>query len=208
MAEMMYLLKRESWEYGDALTTQRQLAAAVRQGEPPVLILTEHPPVFTIGISGVETEVTLPTPAIPVVRSDRGGRVTYHGPGQTMAYLIWDLRPAPRAVRQHVERLEQAVILALAQVGVTAGLSARGIGVWVGEEKIAALGVKVAAGVAYHGIAVNRDPDLTAFDRIVPCGIRDAGVTSLRRLGVMIDRSAWEEHLAHAVATVFDVNFT
>ncbi|MBF0157942.1 MAG: lipoyl(octanoyl) transferase LipB [Magnetococcales bacterium] len=184
---------------------QRTLAEARRQGQcSDQLILAEHTPVYTIGRSGHASDILIP-PSIPVVYSDRGGRITYHGPGQLMVYLVWDMSGHSRQVRQLVQQLEQVVQQSLAYFGITAHSNERRPGLWVGADKIAAIGLRIRQGVAYHGMAINRDPDLTAFDAIVPCGIRDAGVTSMTKLGFMTTREELEQQILHAFRAIFDV---
>lgn len=175
------------------------------------LILLEHPSVYTIGRSGHRRDIFIHTdlsrPPIPVVETDRGGQVTYHGPGQLVIYLIRDLRPhALASVRNHVNRLEESAIQALSFFGVAAHRDPQHPGVWVGHAKIGALGVRICRGVAYHGIAINRDLDLQPFCGIVPCGLTDRSVTSLADLGVLVSRSALEAAFLHAFATVFNIH--
>src|SRR3954454_5087954 len=169
-------------DYLTAWDWQRQLAQERADGERPdtVLLLT-HPPVYTAGRRTEQGD--LPTDGTPVIDVDRGGRITWHGPGQLVGYPIVKLAD-PVDVVAYVRLLEQALMLACADLGLPAAgrISGRS-GVWVRDggpdRKIAAIGVRIAKGVATHGFALNCDPDLSAYDRIVPCGIRDAGVTSL-----------------------------
>ncbi|MBF0626615.1 MAG: lipoyl(octanoyl) transferase LipB [Magnetococcales bacterium] len=184
---------------------QRWVERIVEQGAPGVFWLLEHDPVYTLGRSGRREEIREAT--IPVVETDRGGRVTWHGPGQSVGYVIRDLRPDIHAVREHVFRLEETVICALASVGVAAEREAGNPGVWVRGEKIAALGVRIRRGVAYHGFAVNRAPDLRAFEGIIPCGLSGRRVTSLARLGIDMTRVAWEECLMRAFERIFVVEW-
>jgi lipoyl(octanoyl) transferase len=162
---------REAWE------TQRRLHDAVVAGtQPDTILLLEHPSVFT---AGKRTEpMDRPMDGTPVVDVDRGGKITWHGPGQLVGYPILQLDD-PMDVVAHVRRIEQALIDVCAAHGVTAGRVEGRSGVWVENAKVAAIGIRVAQGVTMHGFALNCDPDLTAYDRIVACGIRDAGVTSL-----------------------------
>ena len=139
-------------------------------------LLLEHPSVYTAGKRTEPWE--RPADGTPVVDVDRGGKITWHGPGQLVGYPIVKLAD-PVDVVAHVRRIEQALIDVCAEFGVTAGRVDGRSGVWVGDAKVAAIGIRVAQGVTMHGFALNCDPDLTAYDRIVPCGIRDAGVTSL-----------------------------
>jgi lipoyl(octanoyl) transferase len=163
--------------YDDAWAWQRDLHARRVAGEiADTCLLLEHPPVYT---AGKRTEpYERPVDGTPVIDVDRGGKITWHGPGQLVGYPIVKL-PDPVDVVGHVRRIEQALIDTCAAFGVEAARVEGRSGVWAGNSKVAAIGIRVAQGVTMHGFALNCDPDLTAYDRIVPCGIRDAGVTSL-----------------------------
>jgi lipoic acid synthetase len=170
--------------YDDGEAVQRSLHA---RGHDDHLLLLEHPHVYTLGTQASLEHVLTPPAEVGagLVRTDRGGDVTYHGPGQLVGYPIVTLpewRGGQRDVVAYVRRLEAVLLAVLAELGVQAERRDRLTGVWVGDEKIAAIGVKVARGRTRHGIALNVDPDLSMFDHIVPCGIRDKGVTSLARL--------------------------
>ncbi|NGZ07480.1 MAG: lipoyl(octanoyl) transferase LipB [Magnetococcales bacterium] len=204
MAGSIVLLRKSSGclDYQSVLMAQRQwVERMVATGGPGLFWLLEHGSVYTVGRSGQHAEIL--DRAIPVVPTDRGGRVTWHGPGQTVGYVLIDLRPDHHAVRAHVYRLEEMVIQTLAGLGVEAERESHHPGVWVNGEKIAALGVRIRHGVAYHGFAVNRDPDLKAFAAIVPCGLSGRGVTSLARLGVTVSRTELEERLVLAFQKQF-----
>jgi lipoyl(octanoyl) transferase len=146
--------------------------------------LTEHPPVYTLGVAGREAHLPRAEGGIPVIRADRGGQITYHGPGQLVAYLLIDLRRRGLAVRPFVRIMEQAVIDWLAAAGIDAERRAGAPGVYVNGAKIAALGLRVRNGCCYHGLAVNVDMDLTPFHAIDPCGYPGLRVTQARELGV------------------------
>ena len=148
---------------------------------PDELWLTQHQPVFTQGQAG-KAEFLLAPGDIPVVQSDRGGQVTYHGPGQIVAYLLFDLRRRGLTVRRLVCGIESAVIALLANYGIAASGRPDAPGVYVGSDKIAALGLRVRRGCSYHGLSLNVDMDLTPYARIVPCGLAGTGVTSLATL--------------------------
>ena len=172
-------------DYATGWDLQRSIHAQVVGGEAPdTLLLLQHEAVYT---AGRRTDpLSLPTDGTPVVDVDRGGQITWHGPGQLVGYPIVRL-PMPLDVVAHVRRLESALIASCADVGLaTVRIEGRS-GVWVPadakgpDRKVAAIGVRVSRGVTLHGFALNCDCDLGAFDRIVPCGIRDAGVTSLTR---------------------------
>jgi lipoyl(octanoyl) transferase len=165
--------------------------------------LTEHAPVYTLGLAG-RSEHILRTTTIPVLKVDRGGQVTYHGPGQLVVYLLIDLRRLRLGVRQLVEAIESAVIKLLDSYGIEAYGRRDAPGVYVkrdgGEAKVAALGLKVRNGCTYHGFALNLDMDLAPFDDIDPCGYRGLAVTQLRDLGVRASRTEIEERLMSNVA--------
>jgi lipoyl(octanoyl) transferase len=167
---------------------QRQLAAARVAGRlGDLLLLLEHEHVYTLGRRGdaahlLADAATLTRLSATCHRVDRGGDITYHGPGQLVGYPIVRLRGAGRGVRAYVSALETALIAVAAAFGIAATPLPGRTGVWVGQQKLAALGITVSRGVAYHGFALNVAPDLAYFARIVPCGIADAGVTSLAAL--------------------------
>ena len=180
-------------EYVRAWELQRQLVSQVQSGaRPGVLLLLEHPPVYTIGRRGTRDHVILDDQrlaelGVSLHEADRGGQVTYHGPGQLVAYPVLDLREWGGPVK-YVRTLEQVIVKTLVDFGITAGLVDGLTGVWLGGEKIAAIGVKISRGVTYHGVALNVNTDLSRFDHIVPCGITDGDVTSMERLlGGLVD---------------------
>ena len=169
--------------YEDAWAMQRELHARRVAGEAPdTMLLLEHPSVYTAGKRTEPHE--RPFDGTPVIDVDRGGKITWHGPGQLVGYPIVAL-PDPIDVVAYVRRLEQALIEVCAGFGLEAGQVAGRSGVWVAaddlrpERKVAAIGVRVARGVTMHGFALNCDPDMAAFSNMIPCGIPDAGVTSL-----------------------------
>jgi lipoyl(octanoyl) transferase len=173
--------------YEDAWAMQRELHARRVAGEAPdTMLLLQHPPVYTAGKRTEPHE--RPFDGTPVIDVDRGGKITWHGPGQLVGYPIVAL-PDPVDVVAYVRRLELALIEVCAGFGLTAGQVAGRSGVWVAadepgagfrpERKIAAIGIRVARGVTMHGFALNCDPDMSAFANMIPCGIPDAGVTSL-----------------------------
>jgi len=176
--------------YVDALAFMEQRAAAIRAGTAKECIwLLEHPPLFTAGTSADPAELINPLD-FPVFEAGRGGRYTYHGPGQRVGYVMLDLEKRGKDVRGFVHALEQWMIDALARFGVNAHRAKGRIGIWVGdgpgEAKIGALGVRVKRWVTLHGFAINVDPDLTHFGGIIPCGIAEFGVTSMGLLGKQI----------------------
>lgn len=170
-------------DYEAALELQRDFHAAVADDEKPsTLLLLEHPPIFTAGRRTLESE--MPTDGSKVIEVDRGGKITFHGPGQIVGYPIVKLRN-PNDVVGFVRELETALIGVCNHFGLDAQRYCERSGVWLrdqnGDRKIAAIGIRVARGVTMHGFALNVDPDLSYFDRIVPCGISDAQVTSMTR---------------------------
>ena len=185
--------------YAAVWEAMRAFTDARAQDTPSELWLLEHPPVFTLGQAGRVEHVRAPG-AIPVVRSDRGGQVTYHGPGQLVAYLLLDLRAAGLGVRPLVSLLEETLVGLLAEWGVPAESRPDAPGVYVDGRKIASLGLRVRRGCSYHGIALNIDLDLEPFSRIDPCGFPGLAVTRLRDLGVTLDVAAAGDRLAERLA--------
>lgn len=188
--------------------------AAIRDGSAPELVwLLEHPPLYTAGTSAREEDLIAPG-RFPVHRSARGGQFTYHGPGQRVAYLMLDLADRGKDVRAFVGAIEDWVIRTLAGLGVEADRRADRVGVWVDrsgadgaprEDKIAAIGVRIRRWVSFHGLALNVAPDLSHFDGIVPCGIREDryGVTSLADLDGDADFETVDEALRSSFESVF-----
>lgn len=176
--------------YEAALAFMEQRAAAIRLGQASECVwLLEHPPLFTAGTSADPSELFNPQD-FPVFAAGRGGRYTYHGPGQRVGYVMLDLEKRGKDIRRFVHSLEGWIIDSLAEVGVSAHRAEGRIGIWVGEgegeAKIGALGVRIKRWVTLHGFAINVAPDLSHFGGIVPCGIADFGVTSLAELGKQI----------------------
>jgi lipoyl(octanoyl) transferase len=167
-------------------TWQRMQAFTAGRGADTAdeIWLLEHPPVYTLGIAGRPEHLPRVDNGIPVVRIDRGGQITYHGPGQLVAYLMLDLRRRALSVRPLVRRMEQAVINLLDDYGIAARGDEAAPGVYVGPAKIAALGLRIKRGCCYHGLALNIDMDLSPFHAINPCGYQGLEVTQLRDLGV------------------------
>jgi lipoyl(octanoyl) transferase len=173
--------------YEEALAFMEERVAAIREGTARECVwLLEHPPLFTAGTSADPAELTNPQ-ALPVFEAGRGGRYTYHGPGQRVGYVMLDLDKRGRDIRCFVHALEGWMIDTLAELGVAAHRAPGRIGIWVGngpdEAKIGALGVRVRRWVTLHGFSLNVAPDLSHFEGIVPCGIAEFGVTSLDKLG-------------------------
>jgi lipoate-protein ligase B len=169
-------------EYAQALTWQEELLRQRCQGEgEDTLLLLEHPPVFTLGRGGDERHLLNPR-RVPVYRVGRGGDVTFHGPGQLVGYPILDLTRHGRDVHSYLRALEAVLIAVLAEYGLRAQRKDGLTGVWVGEKKIASIGVGVRRWVTYHGFALNVDPDLSYFADIVPCGLAGIRMTSMAQL--------------------------
>ena len=185
--------------YAETLAAMEARAAAIVEGTAPEAIwLLEHPPLYTAGTSAKPADLVAPD-RFPVFEVGRGGQYTYHGPGQRVAYTMLDLNARGRDVRKFVCALENWVIATLAEFNVKGERRTGRVGVWVvrpdkpanpdgtpREDKIAAIGVKLRRWVSFHGISVNLEPDLSHFDGIVPCGIKDHGVTSLVDLGLPV----------------------
>ncbi len=168
-------------DYAATLARMREFTRERNDDTPDELWLLQHPPVFTQGQAG-RPEHLLSPGDIPVVAADRGGQVTYHGPGQWVVYLLLDLRRHPFGVRVLVQRIEQAIVQTLRLYAIDAAPDAERPGVYVGGEKIASLGLRVRRGCSYHGLALNVDLDLEPFLRINPCGHTGLAVTSMARL--------------------------
>jgi lipoyl(octanoyl) transferase len=196
-------------DYGTAVSEMEARVAAIRAGAAPELCwLLEHPPLYTAGTSARAEDLLMPA-RLPVFRTGRGGQYTYHGPGQRVGYVMLDLQRRGQDLRAYIRRLEEWLIRALARFGVQGERRDGRIGIWVvkpgGQEaKIAALGVRVRRWVTYHGVAINLDPDLDNFAGIVPCGIRDAGVTSLADLGLTVSMTELDAALIEAFAEAFE----
>ena len=185
--------------YREALEQMTVRNRAIAEGEAREMVwLLEHPPVYTAGTSATGSELL--DPRFEVVEAGRGGRYTYHGPGQRVGYVMLDLRERGRDVRCFVHAVEGWVIDTLADIGVESWRSEGRIGIWTRdidgrEAKIGAIGVRVRRWVTMHGFSVNLAPDLSHFTGIVPCGIEEFGVTSLQRLGIDLAPAAFDEAL-------------
>jgi lipoyl(octanoyl) transferase len=198
--------------YADALALQRSLVEERRAGRiDDTLLLLEHPHVLTLGVRGdggrahiLATADALGSRGIEIHETGRGGDITYHGPGQIVGYPIMDLQPDRCDVHRYVRDIEEVLIRTAADYGVGAGRVEGLTGVWVGRDKLAALGVRIARWVTSHGFAFNVTTDLEYFNLIVPCGIADRGVTSLDRLlGRPIDRVEVEDRIVAHFGDVF-----
>ncbi|TPG22371.1 lipoyl(octanoyl) transferase LipB [Sphingomonas koreensis] len=188
--------------YPQALSEMEARAADVAAGRARELIwLLEHPPVYTAGTSADPAELL--DPRFPVYATGRGGRYTYHGPGQRIGYVLLDLNKRGRDVRSYVHALEGWVIAALSRIGIAAHRAPGRIGIWTGEgaeeAKIGAIGVRVRKWVTLHGFSVNLSPDLADFGGIVPCGLADYAVTSAEALGRQTDLATFDAALAFEI---------
>ena len=195
-------------DYDAAVAEMERRVALIRDGAAPELVwLLEHPPLYTAGTSA-RPEDLLDPQRLPVHHAGRGGRYTYHGPGQRIAYVMLDLARRDRDVRCHVHRLEEWMIRTLARFDVHGERRDGRVGIWVrsgeAEEKIAAIGVRVRRWVTYHGVALNIDPELAHYRGIVPCGIAEHGVTSLAALGFAASMTEVDAALRATFAEVFD----
>jgi lipoate-protein ligase B len=180
-------------EYQEAYDLQLSMVEKVHSvQEPNTLLMLEHPHVYTKGRLSKQSDVLLPeedlaAQGIAVLETDRGGQVTYHGPGQLVVYPIVNLKDWGGPVK-YVRALEQVVIATLAEMGITANCESGNTGVWTGHGKIAAIGVKISRGIAFHGLSLNVNTDLTYYQHIIPCGIADRPVTSMAAiLGEQVD---------------------
>ena len=211
MSDELWVCQLGVVEYREALDLQLRLRDAREAGAmPDVLLLLEHPPVYTKGRRSDPRELAMGEQwylgqGIDVVEVDRGGRVTYHGPGQLVGYPIMRVGD----VVAHLRTLERAIVAALAEEGVEArgrtGEGADYTGVWVGERKIASLGVHVRKGITTHGFAVNVDDDLQPFEWIVPCGLEDVRMTSItKERGGAPTSACFRRRMAHALARAYD----
>jgi lipoyl(octanoyl) transferase len=164
------------------------------------LWIVEHPPVYTLGLNG-KREHLLNTGNIPVIQSDRGGQVTYHGPGQVVIYTLLDLTRLKLNIRQLVSLLEQAMIDVLASYDIDSKARADAPGVYVGDKKIGSIGLRIKKNCSYHGLSLNNDMDLRPFNHINPCGYADLKVTQLADLGIIIKTYELANRVAHALTT-------
>lgn len=209
--QKLQILNLGNKDYSLTYKLQKELVLARAKGEIcDTLILVEHPPVFTIGRNGTRkhhilvSNELLTEQGINVYEIDRGGDITYHGPGQIVGYPILDLNYHGKDLHKLLSLYEEVVIRVLAKYKITAGRIKEYPGVWVGDNKIAALGIGVSRWVSYHGFAFNIDPNLQHFQMITPCGITEKGVTSLRQeLNREVNMAEVQEKLIESFASVF-----
>ena len=206
-ADLEWRCDRALVPYREALAAMTARNAEIADGGARELVwLLEHPPVYTAGTSAAAAELL--DPRFDVVEAGRGGRYTYHGPGQRVGYVLLDLKRRTRDVRSFVHALEGWVIDTLGDFGVLSWRAEGRIGIWTTdidgrEAKIGAIGVRIRRWVTMHGFSVNLAPDLTHFEGIVPCGIDQFGVTSLARLGIAVDSVSWDAALRARAAVFF-----
>lgn len=191
--------------YAEGLALQKEtVRRRVAREIPDALILVEHPPVITMGKMSKPEHVLGGHGGVEVVKTPRGGDVTYHGPGQIVGYPIVDLTAINLDLKKYLEKLEEVMIRAVARYGIRAGREKGMTGAWVGDRKIGAIGVRVEKWVTSHGFALNANTDLAGFDLIIPCGLRGKGVTSIaRELGRDVDLDELRRSVAAIFGTVF-----
>ena len=216
MTKVLEMLRVHYWrepiDYAAAYEIQERLWSRNVAGEgPDALLVLSHPPTFTIGKSGkldnllVDRE-EMAERGLPVFFTDRGGDITYHGPGQVVAYPILDLRKRGKDVHRYIYELQEVIIRTLADLSIGAERDEKHVGVWVGDEKVAAIGVRIRRWVTMHGLALNVDPVMEHFSFINPCGIIDRGVTSISNLlGRETPLQGVAERLVHHFGEVFAV---
>ena len=197
--------------YPDAVAAMETRVAAIRADEGSELVwLVEHPPLYTAGTSAKDEDL-IDAAGLPVYRTGRGGQFTYHGPGQRVGYVMLDLKRHGGDIRRYVHDLEEWLIRTLARFQVKGERRDGRVGIWVAERdgsenKIAAIGVRVRHWVTFHGVSLNVEPDLKHFDGIVPCGIRQHGVTSLAAQGILVSMPEVDAAMRAAFGEVFGVD--
>lgn len=207
-SQIEWRVSEQQIDYPQSLKDQEARNAAIQQGEQPELIwLLEHPPLYTAGTSSDPSELL--SHQFPVFETGRGGRHTYHGPGQRVGYILLDLKRRQADVRNFVHALESWIIETLAQFGVSARAVDGRVGIWCDtpdgqEAKIGAIGIRIRKWVTMHGFSVNIDPDLGHFSGIVPCGISEYPVTSLKQLGIAASMADFDEALKKSAPSFFD----
>ena len=173
--------------YLDAITfLEKRVEKIIKRQEKELIWILEHPSIFTAGTSYNEKDII--DKEIDIIKTSRGGKITWHGPGQLICYLVIDLNNRKKDIRKFVNIIEKSIIESLKEIGVSSQSDRKNIGIWVKsnkeEKKIAAIGIKVKKWIAYHGFSLNIDNDLSNYKKIIPCGIRDKGVTSLKELNI------------------------
>lgn len=211
-----YLIDLETMNYEAAHQFQLDCVQwrLLDKNRPDIFILVEHPPVFTLGKRGGRESLTvaeefITSRGVDIIQTERGGDITYHGPGQLVVYPIVHLHQAGLSVKNYVALLEEAMILAAADFSVTAQRDARNRGIWVGDNKIGSIGIRVRHGVCFHGLALNVNLDFEHFNWIQPCGLSGVGVTSItRETGKKILLSAVKARMIEQLARLFNRQFS
>ena len=202
------MIHHQQQPYPESIQEQEGIVADILQHKAPnTMILTEHPPTYTLGTSAHQSDVLqreIDGESIAVYHTGRGGEVTYHGPGQLVCYVLMNIEHH-KDLHAHVYNLEQLIINTLNDFGIQGERDARGIGVWVDGLKIAAVGVRCRKWVTFHGVSLNIEPNLRHFSGIVPCGMRDAPVTSMQKLGFHATREAVEKRIQKHARKLFGV---
>jgi lipoyl(octanoyl) transferase len=208
MDEIEWRIDDAPVDYEGAVAAMEDRVAAIRAGTAAELVwLLEHPPLYTAGTSARDEDLVEPA-LFPVHRTGRGGQFTYHGPGQRVGYVMLDLQRRGLDLRAYVRSLEAWLIRALAAFNVKGERREGRVGIWIDEgmgreSKIAALGVRVRRAVSYHGVSLNLDPDLSHYRGIIPCGVREHGMTSLAALGITAGTADVDRALKAAFAEIF-----
>jgi lipoyl(octanoyl) transferase len=215
MPDIEWMISDEVVPYQDAVDFMENRVAQIYDGSAKQLVwLLEHPPIYTLGTSASENDV-IGNNEIEVIKSGRGGQVTYHGPGQRVIYLMLDLRKHGQDVRKFVCNVEKWIIATLNQLGIKGAIRDGRVGVWVDtplsdgsirEEKIAAIGLRIRKWVSFHGASINLNPDLSHFGGIIPCGLSpdEFGVTSINKIKPEINMAQLDEKLRHEFAKFFN----
>lgn len=204
-------LKLGETPYLEAKDMQLKARDMVKQGFADGILMTlQHPPVYTVGRSGGFDNILIPMDELKkmaeIYEVERGGNITFHGPGQIVAYPVFNLHKWEKDVHLYVDRLEDVIIRLLADYGITAGKKPEYPGVWVGDEKICAIGAAIRQWITWHGIAFNVSTDLKYFHLINPCGIKEFGVTSLEKLGITEDIQCVTDKMVGKFRDVFDTD--
>jgi lipoyl(octanoyl) transferase len=204
MANDLLVCNLGTVEYTEAAALQDRLRAQVIAGElPDLMLLLEHPPVYTVGRRSEDDDLPQGSFGIDVVQTPRGGKLTYHGPGQLVGYPIMHVASVP----EYILTMERAIVTALGRSGIEAEtkLGHKHVGVWVGERKIASVGVHLSHGVSSHGFAVNVDNDLDPFTWVVACGLPDVQMTSMAAEGASEGLACFRKRMGHAFCEAFDL---
>ena len=196
-------ISKDIVDYQFAITQMEQRVADIIAGEKPEQIwLLEHPNIYTAGTSANSSDLLNPE-LLPIYKTGRGGKYTYHGAGQRIGYVMLNLKQRKVDIRSYLLNLEKGLVATLAEFGITARADRDNVGIWVGDDKIAAIGIRIRGGVSYHGFALNVCPNLEHYKGIIPCGITDGGITSMRELGVDAELSEIDKVLMEKFTELF-----